>query len=111
MVSVVEVLEPLTPGPKMRELLELSDVELAQRLFTHVRECLGHSFGDVEADEFYYLIGETLERWAPHVALAEMADAARAAEMPGDETEANLEGILGRFALRVQLQARRVDNA
>jgi hypothetical protein len=109
MTSIIEPIEAMAPTARVMEVLELSDLELVRRLYATISESGTGSGSDRLADELYLLVGEVVERWAPHVELADRIATVREDELtnPEDEIEDSLSRMAGKFALRVQLQAKR----
>ncbi len=112
MSSIIEPIEAMAPTARAVEVLELSDLELVRRLYAKISDV--PTGNDKLADDLYFLVGEVVERWAPHVELADRIATVREDELtnPEDEIEDALSRLAGKFAMRIQLQAeRQIRNA
>jgi hypothetical protein len=99
--SIIEPIDARPPTGEEEKLLAISDYALTRHLYERVNEVMD----DDLRDELYFVVGEMLERWAPHVELADRIARADNLADPEAEVEAQIEGMVGRFVARIQRQA------
>ncbi len=96
-------------GERTREMVSLTDRKLIQKVYAFADE-----LDDPLSDEFYFLVSEVFERFAPQL---EWWDISRRHTRDhdlgnrADEIEASLEGMKERFAARLEFASFRANDA